>query len=352
MDVRRPGERLVYDYVDPGKIPDIAKCSICLEPMRDPKMTACGHAFCSQCISRWLQGHDECPICRKKMTGKPANADGTLLKILNSAIVRCGNSPQCTWVGERIDYQTHLTGMCLRAKLPCAKGCGKEIVRCLLDDHYVQDCDVAKRERKDEATLRLDALQARVHELEGTVQKLEIEKAEASVRVQSSEVVIQQLRHAKAQQRESNARNKNAWKVASAKEAQLRQQLESNLDAWKVALEEEAQLRQQLETNLDALQKRYRRMHVELNSKVLEIRQLTSKLQHEEWSVDEATNALEAVRQLNSQLVDQGKQKDLQIRKLQKDRGACSLVAVVAIVLLIYFGFCCWRESSRPSCWV
>lgn len=51
-------------------------CSICLEPynigdtvarLKNVKGSGCNHWFHEDCITEWLQNHDECPLCRVKM---------------------------------------------------------------------------------------------------------------------------------------------------------------------------------------------------------------------------------------------------------------------------------------------
>jgi peroxin-10 len=41
------------------------KCTLCLEAMRDPSVTTCGHVFCWTCISDWAREKPECPLCRQ-----------------------------------------------------------------------------------------------------------------------------------------------------------------------------------------------------------------------------------------------------------------------------------------------
>ncbi|KAK1063425.1 peroxisome biogenesis factor 10 [Friedmanniomyces endolithicus] len=40
-------------------------CTLCLEPMKDPAVTTCGHVFCWQCASDWLREQPMCPLCRQ-----------------------------------------------------------------------------------------------------------------------------------------------------------------------------------------------------------------------------------------------------------------------------------------------
>lgn len=41
------------------------KCTLCLEEMKDPSVTTCGHVFCWGCIADWVREKPECPLCRQ-----------------------------------------------------------------------------------------------------------------------------------------------------------------------------------------------------------------------------------------------------------------------------------------------
>lgn len=43
------------------------KCTLCLEQMRDPSVTTCGHVFCWTCIGDWIREKPECPLCRQSI---------------------------------------------------------------------------------------------------------------------------------------------------------------------------------------------------------------------------------------------------------------------------------------------
>ncbi len=43
------------------------KCTLCLEPMKDPSVTTCGHIFCWTCIGDWVREKPECPLCRQNV---------------------------------------------------------------------------------------------------------------------------------------------------------------------------------------------------------------------------------------------------------------------------------------------
>ncbi|KAF1824155.1 uncharacterized protein K489DRAFT_369073 [Dissoconium aciculare CBS 342.82] len=41
------------------------KCTLCLEGMKDPSVTTCGHVFCWSCVTEWLREQPMCPLCRQ-----------------------------------------------------------------------------------------------------------------------------------------------------------------------------------------------------------------------------------------------------------------------------------------------
>ena len=59
-----------YDLDDPEIMQWInskqqRKCTLCLEPMKDPSVTTCGHVFCWTCVTDWLREQPMCPLCRQ-----------------------------------------------------------------------------------------------------------------------------------------------------------------------------------------------------------------------------------------------------------------------------------------------
>ncbi|PGH27856.1 hypothetical protein AJ80_00406 [Polytolypa hystricis UAMH7299] len=42
------------------------KCTLCLDPFKDPSVSTCGHVFCWTCIRDWVREKPECPLCRQE----------------------------------------------------------------------------------------------------------------------------------------------------------------------------------------------------------------------------------------------------------------------------------------------
>lgn len=63
-----------YDLGDPDLMgwipgPHGRKCTLCLERMKEPSVTTCGHVFCWRCIQDWVREKTECPLCRQHVAG-------------------------------------------------------------------------------------------------------------------------------------------------------------------------------------------------------------------------------------------------------------------------------------------
>ncbi|KAI1166971.1 Pex12 amino terminal region-domain-containing protein [Nemania serpens] len=70
VDGDRDGAGVRYDLADEDAMRWIKgaqqrKCTLCLEELKDPAATQCGHVFCWACIGDWVREKPECPLCRR-----------------------------------------------------------------------------------------------------------------------------------------------------------------------------------------------------------------------------------------------------------------------------------------------
>ena len=63
-------KRLVLQLRDMIRSGVTEDCSICLDDLKVPVITPCGHVYCRACIERVLDNATPacCPLCRKEMT--------------------------------------------------------------------------------------------------------------------------------------------------------------------------------------------------------------------------------------------------------------------------------------------
>jgi SNF2 family DNA or RNA helicase len=65
--------KYMFSILEKMKNPDILEeenCSICMDQLDNPTLTACGHLFCYECLKMCLGDKKRCPMCKADLTGK------------------------------------------------------------------------------------------------------------------------------------------------------------------------------------------------------------------------------------------------------------------------------------------
>ena len=96
-------------------------CLICHLIAREAQQsTCCGNTFCRQCIEKWTEDDDNCPVCREVTDLKPMHVtDRKAIRKINQLKVYCKNTKEgCTWDGQIRDAEAHL------------ESCPYHLVRC------------------------------------------------------------------------------------------------------------------------------------------------------------------------------------------------------------------------------
>jgi hypothetical protein len=158
-------------------------CSVCHDVFAHPVRTPCGHVFCRDCASAWLDaGNTTCISCRAAVLSDDAlQPDRVLDALIGNLATRCPNAA-CPWRGKHGRREAHLAE-CAEERTACPHaefGCPWKGKRCDLKGahltnfncrfHACADVLRAQRDRQRVYLKRARGLESRVQQLESIIQ--------------------------------------------------------------------------------------------------------------------------------------------------------------------------------------
>ncbi|KAH8306520.1 hypothetical protein KR018_005889 [Drosophila ironensis] len=86
------------------------ECAICIDWLKEPMLTSCGHRFCHGCITDWLQNHNQCcPLDNKRLSDQDIFPDNFVRREIEQLKHKCPNSPLgCAVIASPIELHRHL----------------------------------------------------------------------------------------------------------------------------------------------------------------------------------------------------------------------------------------------------
>ena len=126
-------------FVEPLK--DLWKCSICYLAAREPKLTECGHQFCTECVGPFFRGDRlSCPVCRYNLNKSQVYPNNLLKREILHLKIQCDQYTKgCSWQGELKQREQH-NKRCGYIPDACSKDCGESVMRKDMDNHKEQVC--------------------------------------------------------------------------------------------------------------------------------------------------------------------------------------------------------------------
>jgi SWI/SNF-related matrix-associated actin-dependent regulator of chromatin subfamily A3 len=72
VDIMDPANRRALQDLLQIRVDSQEDCPVCIDTMRNPVITACAHAFCTDCIEKVIAEQHKCPMCRAELADNSA----------------------------------------------------------------------------------------------------------------------------------------------------------------------------------------------------------------------------------------------------------------------------------------
>ena len=133
-------------------------CNICTGVLEKAVVTLCGHTFCQQCLSTWLEkpNTDSCPACRAYTSKFDMIPNLAIRNMVDSLLVWCDNADKgCKIVMKLESVSKHLQ-RCDFREMECS-ACGILLPKIELPDHY-RSCPALENEfnNSDQPTTQVE----------------------------------------------------------------------------------------------------------------------------------------------------------------------------------------------------
>ncbi|CAM4570629.1 unnamed protein product [Leuciscus chuanchicus] len=140
-------------------------CTVCLDLLKDPVTTSCGHSYCKICITDCWDQEDEkrvysCPQCRQTFRPRPALAKNTILAEVVEKLKKTKLAADCYAEAEDVECDA-CTGRKHKAVKSCLV-CLESYCQTHLDRH--EEFHSRKPHKVTDATLRLQEMICQKHD--------------------------------------------------------------------------------------------------------------------------------------------------------------------------------------------
>lgn len=77
--------------LDKEELQVFPECPVCLEEMPLSTICPCGHSFCQDCISKWIQNNQNCPLCRAPVKAVPRRQKSNVITAVAAPLQQTNN---------------------------------------------------------------------------------------------------------------------------------------------------------------------------------------------------------------------------------------------------------------------